>query len=107
MISNIGSSTIPNQYEKVNPIQSSHTKAINQETENVKEIINNLNSRIKDFEYRSSHLQFAYHEQSNRTSVAIVDEETGEILKEIPSSKYLDLVGAMLEGAGLILNKKG
>ncbi|MNY50554.1 flagellar protein FlaG [compost metagenome] len=37
-------------------------------------------------------LRFKVHEDTNRTIITVVNQETGEVLREIPSEKFLDLV---------------
>lgn len=37
-------------------------------------------------------LRFKVHEDTNRTIITVVNQETGEVIREIPSEKFLDLV---------------
>ncbi|MBO9542444.1 flagellar protein FlaG [bacterium] len=37
-------------------------------------------------------LRFKVHEDTNRTIITVVNQDTGEVLREIPSEKFLDLV---------------
>ncbi|HEY9900166.1 MAG TPA: flagellar protein FlaG [Pantanalinema sp.] len=37
-------------------------------------------------------LRFKVHEDTKRTIVTVVNQDTGEVIREIPSEKFLDLV---------------
>ncbi|OLS39028.1 hypothetical protein BTR22_05135 [Alkalihalophilus pseudofirmus] len=54
----------------------------------------------------NSHLKFSLHEELNEYYVAIVDELTNEVIKEIPPKKLLDMYATMKETIGLFIDKK-
>ena len=54
----------------------------------------------------NSHLQFRIHEKTNEVMVKIIDDETGDVLKEIPPEKMLDFVAKLWEIAGILVDKK-
>lgn len=54
----------------------------------------------------NTHLQFRVHEKTNEVMVKIVDDVSGEVLKEIPPEKMLDLVAKLWEIAGIIVDEK-
>ncbi|MNL52454.1 flagellar protein FlaG [compost metagenome] len=37
-------------------------------------------------------LRFKIHEDTKRTIITVVNQDTGELIREIPSEKFLDLV---------------
>ena len=49
--------------------------------------------------------RFSIHEATRSVIVTIVDRRTGEVIREIPSRRYLDLVAA-ISGKGTILDEK-
>ncbi len=51
-------------------------------------------------------LQFKIHEKTNEIIVKIVNTETKEVIREIPSEKMLDMFASMLELAGLIVDER-
>lgn len=53
----------------------------------------------------STDLRFKVHEGSKRVMVQIVDQKTGEVVKEIPPQKVLDVIGAIRETLGLIFDE--
>lgn len=52
------------------------------------------------------HLKFEFHDQLNEYYVTIIDQETNEIIREIPPKKLLDMFAAMTEFVGLMVDKK-
>ncbi|UCZ52677.1 flagellar protein FlaG [Bacillus shivajii] len=56
--------------------------------------------------FRHTSLQFEQHEVLDRTMVKVVDQETEEIVKEIPPEEFLDMISSMLEFAGIIIDEK-
>lgn len=51
-------------------------------------------------------LQFSVHEKTGRVMVKLVDESTKEVLKEIPSEEFLDMVAKIQEYVGMMIDKK-
>ena len=52
-------------------------------------------------------LNFSVHESSGRTLIIVADENTGEIIREIPSTEFLKLEAKLNEMAGVIFDQKG
>ena len=50
---------------------------------------------------------FSVHEKSGRIMVTISDKETGEVIREIPSSEILNFSAKLNEMVGLLFNQKG
>ncbi len=65
--------------------------------------INGLNQTVKSI---NTHLKFKLHEGLGEYYVNVVNDMTGEIVKEIPSKEFLDRVQKMFELAGLIVDEK-
>lgn len=51
-------------------------------------------------------LNFSVHEASGKIMVTVVNEDTGKVIREIPSRELLDLAAKLEETIGLILDKK-
>jgi flagellar protein FlaG len=58
------------------------------------------------FKMTKTHLQFHLHERLNSHYVEIRNSETNEVIREIPSKKFLDMVAKLQELAGLIVDEK-
>lgn len=62
-----------------------------------------LNKTAPIFDFR---FHFIIHEETKRIIVQIIDQETGEVLNEIPPEKILDLVARIRELVGLLVDEK-
>jgi flagellar protein FlaG len=62
-----------------------------------------LNKTAPIFDFR---FHFIVHEETKRIIVQIIDQETGEVLNEIPPKKVLDLVARIRELVGLLVDEK-
>ena len=54
----------------------------------------------------NTHLKFQIHEVTKDIMVEIVDDKTGDVLKEIPPKKIIDMVADMCEALGIFVDKK-
>ena len=52
-------------------------------------------------------LQFSVHKSSGQMMITVIDESTGKVVREIPSSEILELAARMDEMVGMIFDKKG
>lgn len=50
--------------------------------------------------------EYSIHEKTHQIMIKIINTETKEIIKEIPSEKILDLVAKFCEMAGLFVDEK-
>ncbi|WP_042355979.1 flagellar protein FlaG [Bacillus rubiinfantis] len=66
-------------------------------------VIESMNDFLKE---SNTHLKFQFHDQLQEYYVAIVDDATNEVIKEIPPKKFLDMYAAMTEYLGLLVDKK-
>lgn len=71
--------------------------------ENIKDIVDGLNHFLTPTQ---SSLKFEFHEKLNDYYVTLIDENTKEVIKEIPSKKMLDFYAATLEKLGFLIDKK-
>lgn len=81
------------------PVPSSQ----NDSKESVQQVIDSLN---KFLEPNNTSLKFELHEELNEYYVTIVNNETHEVVREIPSKKILDICAAMTEFLGFVVDKK-
>lgn len=71
--------------------------------EEIETVVNSLNDFLQP---THTSLKFQLHDKLNEYYVTIVDDETKEVVKEIPSKKLLDMHAAMAEYLGLLVDKK-
>ena len=77
------------------------------EKENSEKEIKNAVSKINKFlEGEGTHLQYEKHDVLNQMIVKVIDNNTNEVINEIPSRKILDMVAKMCEMAGILVDKK-
>ena len=65
--------------------------------------MNTLNTCL---EPTKTSLKFQLHDKLNEYYVQIIDTETDEVIKEIPSKKFLDRYAATTELLGFMVDQK-
>lgn len=70
----------------------------------IKAAISQANSKLR-LPHRTS-CEFSYHEETKRVSIKVLDNETQEVIREIPPEETLEMVQKMWELAGLIVDEK-
>lgn len=71
--------------------------------EKLNEVIKGLNEFLQP---AHTSIQFKLHERLNEYYVTIVDDNTHEVVKEIPAKKLLDIYADMEEHLGILVDKK-
>lgn len=69
----------------------------------IKTAVEKANKVMKNSQTRC---EFSYHESTKSISIKIIDEETKEVLREVPPEKILDMVEKMWEMAGILVDEK-
>ena len=77
------------------------------EKENSEMEVKNAVSKInKVLEGEGTHIQYQKHDVLNQMIISVIDDNTNEVINEIPSKKILDMVAKMCELAGILVDKK-
>lgn len=71
--------------------------------EKVESALRDINSKIKP---THTECQFSYHEKTKRISIKVMDQDSGEVIREIPPEKTLDMIAKTLELAGILVDEK-
>ena len=71
--------------------------------EKLDEVIEGINAFMQP---SHTSLKFELHEKLNDYYVTVIDDETKEVVREIPSKKMLDMYAAMKEFMGLVIDEK-
>lgn len=72
-----------------------------------KEIVQNRIEGMNEFlEPTTTAVKFQFHEELNEYYVQVINPVTEEVLKEIPSKKFLDMYASMTELIGLVVDEK-
>lgn len=91
---------INNENNKIED-KDSKDKEINEK--DLKKAVKKLNSFIQD---EGKHAEYSIHQGLQRVMIKIIDNETNEVIFEVPPKKILDMVTKMCELAGVLLDKK-
>ncbi|HEO8420561.1 TPA: flagellar protein FlaG [Yersinia enterocolitica] len=71
--------------------------------EQLNEVIESINAFMQP---SHTSLKFELHEKLNDYYVTVIDDDTKEVVREIPSKKMLDMYAAMKEFMGLVIDEK-
>ncbi|MHA6258391.1 flagellar protein FlaG [Sporosarcina sp. CAU 1771] len=106
----VGKASQDKNIQGVAPIQAVSLKANTKSSderplpvEEAKEMLDSMNTFLKS---ANSQLKFQLHDELNEYYVTIVDSDTDEVIKEIPSRKLMDIHAAMREFVGLLVDRK-
>ena len=69
----------------------------------IKDAVDKVNEKIVPNKTRC---EFAYHEDTNRISIKVIDQATEETIKEIPAEETLDMLSKIWELAGLLVDER-
>ncbi|NTU21787.1 flagellar protein FlaG [Brevibacillus sp. HB1.2] len=54
----------------------------------------------------NTHVKFTLHEKLNEYYVQVINDQTQEVIREIPSKKMMDMVAKIHEMVGLLVDEK-
>jgi flagellar protein FlaG len=70
------------------------------------QLIKAIDRAIKALEGPTTTFEIKVHDQTNVVTVKVFNKDTGELIREIPPEKTLDLVVKMMEIAGILVDEK-
>ncbi|WP_342571182.1 flagellar protein FlaG [Paenibacillus sp. FSL R5-0749] len=70
------------------------------------QLIKAIDKAVKALQGPTTTLEMSVHEKTHQILVKVLNKETGELIREIPPEKTLDLVANMMEIAGIIIDEK-
>jgi flagellar protein FlaG len=76
-------------------------KVINEE-----KIIEAIEKANESLVFQKTKLKFSIHDGTKEIMVKVIDENTDEVVREIPREKILDMLAKMWELAGLFIDEK-
>ncbi len=67
-----------------------------------------VDDAVKSANRRMDHTrcEYSYHKELNRVSIKVINDDTGEVIREIPPEKSLDMLQKMWEMAGILVDEK-
>jgi len=69
----------------------------------IKAAISKANTKMK---FQRTRCEFSYHEETRRVSIKVLDNDTEEVIREIPPEEALEMLAKMWELAGLLVDEK-
>lgn len=76
---------------------------LQKDQEKFKTAINELNQKLKGTKTKC---EYSFYEDLNRVAIKVIDQETKEVVREIPPEKALDMLEKRWEIAGLLVDEK-
>ncbi len=70
------------------------------------QVIKTIERANKALEGRSTTFEFSVHKDTSLISIKVLDKDTGEVIREIPPDKTLDMVKKMWELAGMLVDER-
>lgn len=70
------------------------------------QLIRTIERAVKSLQGPQTTLDISIHEKTNTIMVKVLNKDTGELIREVPPEKTLDLVAKMMEIAGLLIDEK-
>ncbi|MDN4066439.1 flagellar protein FlaG [Paenibacillus vini] len=70
------------------------------------QLIRAIDRALKAMEGPSTTLEVSVHEKTHAIMVKVLNKETGELIREVPQEKALDIAAKMMEIAGLLIDER-
>jgi flagellar protein FlaG len=67
----------------------------------IKDAISRANSKMK-----RTRCEFSYSEETKRVSIKVLDQDTEEVIREIPPEETLQMIEKMWEMAGILIDER-
>ncbi len=90
--------------EKIIPLQNEPIPKETHETEVSSSLLNQIQQNINMIHNVS--LKFSMHKATGRTMVNVTEQETGELVRQIPPKQILDLAAKINDMIGILFDKK-
>jgi flagellar protein FlaG len=86
-----------------NQFEEKQSKQNEQKKEKLEAVVKGLNEFLQP---AHTSIKFKLHEKLNEYYVTVVDDNTNEVIREIPAKKLLDMYADMAEHVGLLVDKR-
>lgn len=102
-INRVEKTSLTEQQEKQLSIQKERDNEKELTKEEAEHVIKGMNEFLKP---QITSLSFKMHEDLDRYYVEVVDQDTKQVIREIPSKELLDMYAKMTEFLGLFIDEK-
>lgn len=103
-----GFETKSSQVNQINTLQDLQRAELQGASVSIGEthLIKKIDSVLKALEGPNTTFEMSVHEQLNTVIIKVLNKDTGELIREIPPEKTLDLVARFMEINGILVDKK-
>lgn len=70
------------------------------------QLIKAIDKAVKALQGPNTTLDISIHEKTHELMVKVLNKDTGELIREVPPEKTLDLVAKMMEIAGILIDER-
>lgn len=70
------------------------------------QLIRQIQKAVRSLQGPETTLDIRIHEKTHELMVKVLDKSTGEVIREVPKEKTLDLVAKMMEIAGILVDER-
>jgi len=70
------------------------------------QLVKVIDRAIKALQGPNTTSEVSFHKKTNQIMVKILDKDSGEVIREIPPEKTLDMVAKLMEIAGILIDEK-
>ncbi|MEK4477400.1 flagellar protein FlaG [Paenibacillus sp. FSL R7-0048] len=100
---NIESKADPTRYAKEISQKEKQDKNVSVAEE---QLIRTIERAVKSLQGPQTTLSISIHEKTHDIMVKVLNKDTGELIREVPPEKTLDLVAKMMEIAGILIDER-
>lgn len=65
-----------------------------------------LDQAIKAVDGPNTTIQLSVHKETNTIMIKVMNKDTGEMIREVPPEKTLDVAASLMEIAGILIDQK-
>lgn len=65
-----------------------------------------LEKAIQAIQGPQKSLEISMHDKTHAIMIKVLNKETGDVIREVPSEKILDVVAKMMEFSGILVDKR-
>ncbi|MFS0859499.1 flagellar protein FlaG [Paenibacillus taichungensis] len=92
--------------QDVNLSVSAPRTSISQIAQDREQTMKDLERAIRAIQGPQKTLEISVHDTTHAIMIKVKNQETGDVIREIPSEKILDVVANMLEHAGILIDER-
>ncbi|WP_151733762.1 flagellar protein FlaG ['Paenibacillus yunnanensis' Narsing Rao et al. 2020] len=70
------------------------------------QVVKALDRALKALQGPTTTFEVSMHKETKTIMVKVLNKETGELIREVPPEKTLDLVANLMEAAGIIIDER-